>query len=83
MITNDLHVRIQDTSYGSITVITSYTSTQFLMIAKLSGELNVVTNWLEQALHVPFRLGNSILMLPFRLGNSILMQKVKKKIFID
>ena len=35
MITNDLHVRIQDTSYGSIMVITSYTLAQFMIVATL------------------------------------------------
>ena len=32
MITNDLHVKVHDTLYGSIMVITSYTSIAFMII---------------------------------------------------
>ena len=32
MIIYDIHVRIQDTSYGSIMIITCYTSAQFFIV---------------------------------------------------
>ena len=32
MITNDLHAKVQDTSYGNIMVITFYTSAMFMII---------------------------------------------------